>query len=126
MSRLAIFIDGGYLDKIAEELNTHIDYFKISDEILKIVSKTSKDIELFRTYYYHCLPYQPPHPTPIDASRFSKKQSFFEMLNRLPCFTVRKGRLVYRGNVNGKPIFQQKRVDLLLGLDIALLSGKKK
>jgi uncharacterized LabA/DUF88 family protein len=32
---------------------------------------------------------------------------------------------VYRGNDDkGRPIFQQKRVDLLLGLDFALLAGK--
>jgi uncharacterized LabA/DUF88 family protein len=32
---------------------------------------------------------------------------------------------VYRGNnASGQPIFQQKRVDLLLGLDFALLAGK--
>ena len=38
---------------------------------------------------------------------------------------VRQGRLVFRGNdANGLPVFQQKRVDLLLGLDFALLSGK--
>jgi uncharacterized LabA/DUF88 family protein len=34
--------------------------------------------------------------------------------------------LAYRGNdSSGNPIFQQKRVDLLLGLDFALLAGKQ-
>ena len=34
---------------------------------------------------------------------------------------------MFRGlNNNGRPIFQQKRVDLLLGLDFALLSGKNR
>ena len=38
---------------------------------------------------------------------------------------MREGRLTFRGHDSqGKPIFQQKRTDLLLGLDFALISGK--
>jgi len=34
--------------------------------------------------------------------------------------------LAFKGlDINKNPIFQQKRVDLLLGLDFALLSGKR-
>ena len=126
MSRLAIFIDGGYLDSLSQdEFNIPVDYSKINEEILNIVSAKSTGIELLRTYYYYCLPYQGNPPTAIEATRFSKRQSFFDSLNRLPRFMVRQGRLVFRGNdANGLPIFQQKRVDLLLGLDFALLSGK--
>jgi uncharacterized LabA/DUF88 family protein len=128
MSRLAIFIDGGYLDKIAEhEFNIFIDYSKLSSEIQNIVSQnTSENVELLRTFYYHCLPYQSSRPTPAEALRFSKKQSFFSMLSKLPRFVVRPGRLAYRGNDDkGQPIFVQKKVDLQLGLDFALLSGKQ-
>jgi len=35
------------------------------------------------------------------------------------------GRLEYRGvDANGKPIFEQKRVDILMGVDFALLAAK--
>ncbi|AQU06119.1 NYN domain-containing protein [Dehalococcoides mccartyi] len=128
MPRLAIFIDGGYLDKIAEhEFHIHIDYTKLSEEIRKIISLSAQDnIELLRTFYYHCLPYQGNPPTPEEASRFSKKQSFFNNIGKLPRFSVREGRLAYRGNDDkGKPIFVQKKVDLQLGLDFALISGKR-
>ena len=48
------------------------------------------------------------------------------MLSKLPRFVVREGRLAYRGNDDkGAPIFIQKKVDLQLGLDFALLSGKR-
>ena len=126
MSRLAIFIDGGYLDSLSqEEFNVPVDYSKINAEILTIVSAKSVGLELLRTYYYHCLPYQGNPPTLTEAARFSKMQSFLDSLARLPRFTVRQGRLVFRGNnAAGAPIFQQKRIDLLLGLDFALLSGK--
>jgi len=48
------------------------------------------------------------------------------MLGRLPRHEVRLGRLAYRGTTrDGQPIFQQKMVDLQLGLDVALLAGKQ-
>lgn len=127
MPRLAIFIDGGYLDKIAElEFGMFVDFSKINEEIRSIIARTAPDIEVLRSFYYHCLPYQSNPPTPIEAQRFSKKQAFFKSLSRLPRFEVRTGRLVFKGlDANAEPIFQQKRVDLLLGLDLALLSGKR-
>ena len=126
-SRVAIFIDGGYLDKIAElEFGIYVDFQKIGDEIIKIMAKTTPDVELLRTFYYHCLPYQSNPPTAEEALRFSKKQSFLDSLSKIRRFTVRTGRLVFRGIDNkGKPIFEQKRTDLMLGLDLALLSGKR-
>ena len=40
---------------------------------------------------------------------------------------MRLGRLVYRGNnAQGEPIFLQKRVDCMIGVDMALLAGKGK
>lgn len=116
------------MDKIAEhEFAIFVDYAKISEEIRKIVSVgASENLELLRTFYYHCLPYQGNPPTADEVLRFSKRQGFLDMLSRLPRFTVRKGRLVYRGKDDkGDPIYQQKRVDLQLGMDFALLSGKK-
>jgi len=52
----------------------------------------------------------------------SKKQRFLTGLNRLDRFTVRLGRLEYRGHSDdGRPIFHQKRIDLQIGLDVASL-----
>jgi uncharacterized LabA/DUF88 family protein len=65
-------------------------------------------------------------PTQEEATRFANKRRFFNALQSLPRFVVREGRLAFKGQkVTGEPIFQQKRVDLLLGLDFALLSGKQ-
>ena len=42
-----------------------------------------------------------------------------------PRYSVRLGRLERRGtNRDGSPIFQQKRVDILLGVDVVLLAAK--
>jgi len=128
MSRLAIFVDGGYLDSLAEdEFSVRIDLGKLGGEIQQIIAaKTQDNVELLRTFYYHCLPYQSNPPTEEEAIRFGNKRRFFNALSYLPRFVVREGRLVFRGiNADGEPIFQQKRIDLLLGLDFALLSGKR-
>ena len=128
MSRLAIFIDGGYVDALTKELNIRVDYSRFVNAIVAtIASKTPDALDLLRTYYYDCLPYQSNHPTDAEARRFASKRRFFDALSYLERFEVRKGRLAHRGFDNqGEPIFQQKRTDLLLGLDFALLSGKNK
>lgn len=128
MARVAIFIDGGYLDVLArDEFSVWVDYRKFSDQIAAVVaSKTPEPVDVLRTYYYHCLPYQSNPPSEEERHRYSQKHRLFTALRRLDRFTVREGRLVYRGlDAQGHPIFQQKRVDLLLGLDFALLSGKR-
>lgn len=128
MARLAIFVDGGYLDKLAEnEFQIRIDVEQFVNKILQVVvGKTPESVDLLRTFYYHCLPYQSNPPTGDEAIRYGKKRSFFSALRRIPRFAVREGRLAFKGiDSTGKPIFQQKRIDLLLGLDFALLSGKR-
>ena len=127
MARLAIFIDGGYLDALSrDEFSVWVDYRKFSEQITAAVaSKTPEPIDLLRTYYYHCLPYQSNPATTEEAGRYAQKHRLFTALRRLDRYTVREGRLMFRGlGANGEPIFVQKRVDLLLGLDFALLSGK--
>lgn len=121
MSRVAIFIDGGYLDFVLrEEFGlARIDYAKLSEEI-------AQGIDILRTYYYHCLPYQSNPPTLEEKERFRSAQRFFDTLKRLPRYEVRLGKLAFRGvDQSGTPIFEQKGVDLLLGIDLALLSGKR-
>ena len=128
MSRLAIFVDGGYVDALAEdEFQMRIDVGKLVDGIQNVVATgTTDSLDILRTFYYHCLPYQSNPPTQAEAERYGRKRSFFNALRRLSRFTVREGRLAFKGiDINGKQIFQQKRVDLLLGLDFALLSGKR-
>ncbi len=78
-------------------------------------------------YYYNCLPYQSNTPSPDEARRYGARRKFFDALRNLDRFEVREGRLIRLGiDQTGEPIFQQKRVDMLLGLDFALLSAKGK
>jgi len=128
MARLAIFMDGGYIDALAEfEFGIRVDYRRLSSAIVdEVARKTPEPVDLLRTYYYHCLPYQSTPPSSEEMARFSRMRAFLNALRRLERFTIREGRLAFRGTDNlGHPIFQQKRTDLLLGLDFALLSGKR-
>jgi uncharacterized LabA/DUF88 family protein len=128
MARLAIFIDGGYLDVLArDEFHVRVDNAKLSAQITRVVAEeTAEPVDLLRTYYYDCLPYQSNPATEEEKLRLGRKEKRFNALRNLDSYVVREGRLMYRGlDEHGKPIFQQKRVDLLLGLDFALLSGKK-
>lgn len=113
---LSIFIDGGFLEKVFNRLGEpRIDYLSLYNWISKKVS-----VPRLRTYYYHCLPYQGDPPSAEEKARFAKKQRFFNKISSLPRSEVRLGSLAYRGRSEDKtPIFEQKKVDVLMALDIA-------
>lgn len=120
-TRIAIFIDGGYFDVTNREEcgNSKVDYAKLA-------VKLAGGIEILRTYYYNCLPYQQTTPTAEEAKRFSQAQKFHAALKALPRFEVREGMLVYRGsNKKGEPIYVQKGIDIQIGVDLVLLSAKQ-
>ena len=121
MGTVAVFIDAGYLDKVLfhDHENTRIDLSKLASEM-------AKPDQLLRAYYYNCLPYQGNPPTDEEKSRYASMRRFITALRNLPRFEVRLGRLAYRGiDPDGNPIFVQKRVDCMVGVDIALLAGKR-
>jgi uncharacterized LabA/DUF88 family protein len=120
-SRIAIFIDGGYLDVTNRE-----ECGAVKIDYAKFATKLAGNIEILRTYYYNCLPYQQTSPTKEDLLRLSQAQKFHSVLKSLPRFEVREGLLVYRGNDNkGRPIYVQKGIDIQIGVDLVLLSAKQ-
>src|SRR3989337_177094 len=105
-SRIAVFIDGGYIEKICQDefQDARIDYRLLSDAMAQGYSH-------LRTYYYHCLPYQSQPPAPDEKDRFAKRQRFYSALEKIERFEVRLGSLKHRGcDENGRPIFEQKGV----------------
>jgi len=116
----AIFLDGGYVEKVLR-----FDHGEAAVDFQKLVKVIAGTDELLRAYYYHCLPYQSNPPTEEERFRYAQRHGFTTALSYLPRFEVRLGRLVYRGqDAQGEPIFQQKRVDCMIGVDMALLAGK--
>ena len=79
MARLAIFIDGGYLAKLAEHhFRVWVDFEKLSSEARdRIAASTQEPLDLLRTYFYDCLPYQSDPPSDEEARRFGGKGASF-------------------------------------------------
>ena len=118
--RIAIFIDGAYLANVLrnEFERARIDFQTLSDII-------AGNAEILRTYYYNCLPYQGNPPQPEDKRRYDAARRFYDALMMLNRYEVRLGRLEFRGlDSDGKPRFEQKRVDILLGVDMVQLAAK--
>ncbi len=121
--RLAIFIDGGYLDRLLRDLNSsRVSYDRLAR---RIAGTVYPGIDLLRTYYYNCPPYLSSPPTEEEKQRMSKKQAFYDALLRLPRFEVRMGRLAKRIAEDGSERFEQKLVDVLLSIDLVLLSATR-
>lgn len=123
--RIAILIDAGYLNKVLSDEITikpsRIDHSKLAPHI---VSKINPNLDILRTYYYHCLPYQSNPPTDDERNRFSKMQRFFQLLEEFPSFEVRLGKLQRKG-VEGAYQYEQKQIDVLLSIDLVELSATR-
>ena len=119
--RAAIFIDGAYLDRVRQdEFNgVRLNFQRMADVL-------TPDSSLLRAYYYDCPPYQDNPPSADQRNRYQERRKFFTALNRLPRFEVRLGRLERRQGPDGRPRFEQKRVDILLGVDMVQLAAKQR
>ena len=118
--RVALFVDGAYIQRVlVDEFDrTVIDFSKLS-------AGMAGDAEILRTYYYNSLPYQSRPPSQRERERFDNARRFYHSLALLPRFEVRLGRLELRGQrPDGSPIFEQKRVDIMLGVDLVQHAAK--
>jgi len=113
MDKAAVFIDGGYLNKVLKHVfgEPEIDYELLSDRIC------GNDYERLRTYYYNCMPFQSNPPTAAESRMYAQMNKFIYNLNRLNRFEVRLGRLQKIGRT-----YKQKRVDVLLSVDLVRMS----
>ena len=76
--RAAVLIDGGYFDKVLNDLGRlRVDFQKFSN---KVCGTT----ERLRTYYYHCMPYQSNPSTLDERQRYSSMDRFMYSLRMLP------------------------------------------
>ena len=109
-----------------------VNYFE-SNTLKKLVeSFIDEDEELFRTFLYLTKPYYPEKKV---LSRFNEslraksqkvaenQKNFIKNIGICEFVAIRQGKLKFRGmDQKGNPIFVQKQVDMLMGLDIAHLS----
>ena len=84
MARLAIFIDGGYIDAIARrEAGVRVDLQKLVTQVAgRVQTQNAEALDLFRSFYYTCPPYQHDPPSPEDRERARKFSGFRHALER--------------------------------------------
>lgn len=140
--RTYISIDGGYLTYIMMEAG----YFISADNIERIAQAClSDDEELWRVLFYHCREFEGETYLPISGeSRIwrPKSHQVVDDLARRNYFAVRLGNLAFRGwrkkssskasnrfdslsDHDFSPVFEQKGVDMRIGLDMATLAEKR-
>lgn len=121
-SRLSIFIDGGHYNALQRYHLTNFNFLYFVQEIQKHLPQPA---DLLHIFYYDCLPYTSTDSSPEELEALYKRRSYFNFLRSQPAVRVREGTVVKRTLEDGRVVFQQKRVDLLLGLDIAEECSKK-
>ncbi|HSA15360.1 MAG TPA: NYN domain-containing protein [Spirochaetota bacterium] len=114
--RAAIFIDGAYLLSFLKKNNIEPKYDELSDYLLKPLRK-SVPLDLLRCYFYYCAPWMSPEPTDSEKRRMEEHDAFMDEITSLPRWGVRLGKLHRRRDGN-REYFEQKRVDVLLSVDM--------
>jgi uncharacterized LabA/DUF88 family protein len=124
MPRVVVLLDGGYLSALLKQEGTaskdgRIIAFPLNYEDF-CNNLVAADEERVRTYYYTCMPYQSNPPTDEEKERYRRHNQFIYNLKRYNRFEVRLGRLK-----KVKDEFEQKRVDVLLSVDLVRMSWGK-
>lgn len=137
-TRIAILIDGGHLRVIVKKAGLKYN----GDYIAKVAAACAKGSEeLFRIFYYDCPPFVGEAKLPVSGTKkvFDGKDGWLKSLASKDQFAVRLGVLKFRGfkpkhiPISDKPLtdddfipdFEQKGVDMRIGLDIATFCNTK-
>lgn len=140
-AKVIVLIDGGFLRVVAKRASKTYD----SELIEKFALKCRvDDEELFRVLYYDCAPYTGTVKLPVSGTNytFSGSDAWLHELSRKDLFAVRRGVLKFRGykpkrtpvattpttaltDADFDPDFEQKGVDMRIGLDIAAYAANR-
>ena len=130
----AILIDGGHLRVVAKKAGKNYVPAFIEQFAKECVVDTAEELQ--RVLYYDCPPYNGTARLPVSGipHTFTSSAAWLDDLASRDLFAVRKGVLKFRGFVpkktpvpenhvltddDFKPLFEQKGVDMRIGLDIA-------
>lgn len=114
--RAAIFIDGAYLLSFLKRHGLKPRYNELADFFMKPIRK-SVQLDLLRCYFYYCPPWMSPEPTENEKKRMEEHNDFMSEIESLQRWGVRLGKLQRRWE-GGREYFEQKRVDVLLSVDM--------
>jgi uncharacterized LabA/DUF88 family protein len=138
MKQVAILIDGGFLRVLSRKAGKVYNPNYIEKVALACVESNE---ELFRVLYYDCAPYNGTQKLPVSGTEknFNGSDQWLHDLGSKDHFAVRLGVLKFRGfkptrqpspgqsltDQDFKPDFEQKGVDMRIGLDIASYSERR-
>lgn len=129
IKKLALLVDGGCLRAYAKDTGrTYLP--NLIEAVARSVPEA--DEELFRVLYYDCEPFTGVLTLPATATKKEQKGTkWLHELETRDLFAVRRGVLKFRGwdlkdkskppksDADYEPRFEQKGVDMRIGLDIA-------
>ncbi|MDD3160184.1 MAG: NYN domain-containing protein [Candidatus ainarchaeum sp.] len=120
-----VFIDAGFLDKLALYLG---DGQRIKFDLFCLAKNLSKNQNLFckKLFYYNAPPFQSSVPTEDEKRRKQGYDKFIEKISRNKNIIIREGRCQKTFDENGKPKFVQKGVDTLITMDLSELCFEHK
>lgn len=136
MKRVVVLIDGGHLRVLAKKAGNEY----VPDFIEKFAAQcVAQDEQLVRVLYYDCAPYTGTTKLPVsgEAREFNGSDGWLKELASRDLFAVRRGVLKFRGykpkripisrssltDDDFAPDFEQKGVDMRIGLDMATFSA---
>lgn len=155
MKKTAILIDGGWFSKgIGKILKLQNGWPSAAQVIKNAMAALAADEELLRIFYYDCEPFEREVTNPVNGSKinykampaYSARKQFFFDLGQAGFVALRRGELKARGwEFSGNyrksliqgavhaapqpgdvyPNFEQKGVDMRIGIDVATLSLKR-
>jgi uncharacterized LabA/DUF88 family protein len=137
--KIAVMLDGGHVRVYAKK----VGYAYLPDYIEKIAhSCATADEEIYRILYYDCAPFVGTTTLPASGQKkdFQIRDGWLHELAQKDLFAVRRGVLKFRGYVlrkipfqsvgplqdaDFKPSFEQKGVDMRIGLDMAIFASNR-
>lgn len=138
MMKVAVLIDGGHLRVLAKQSN-----LKYNPDLIEKTAHAcvGADETLLRALYYDCAPFVGTIKLPVSGKDMEMKgnDSWLRELEGRDLIAVRRGVLKFRGfkpavvplnnapltDDDFKPDFEQKGVDMRIGLDIANFAAMK-
>lgn len=138
MTKIAILIDGGYVRVRAGKEGK-----KYTANLIEKIALacSAADEAIHRILYYDCEEYSGTAKLPVSGNirTFTPQSTLLDDLAKKQLFAVRRGVLKFRGfkpkaipvassaltDADFKPDFEQKGVDMRIGLDIALFCQTK-
>ena len=138
--KAAVLVDGGYLRVLSRKAGHAYDPDFIERVALSCVDAGVE--RMLKVLYYDCAPYTGTQNQPVSGAptTWSGNDQWLSDLSRRDYFAVRRGVLKFRGyklkripyqptrprvDADFEPVFEQKGVDMRIGLDIASMSEKE-